>query len=214
MYEKPISYSGMSLYKQCPKKWHNVYILGNREPSGKAAERGTMLHDLLEKFFQGIGPYPTGEPCLAKWEPYMSALKARGLVAEGEVAVNEAWQRAEYGDPSAWFRGKIDGEVVNEIYDWKSGKIYDSHVNQGKAYSALSASDDEQKVVRFVYLDIPHHVEEWTYSRGQIQDIKGGIDQDIQIIRLDEEWLPTPSQKECGWCKLSWRNGGACTSAP
>jgi hypothetical protein len=204
----------MSLHKQCPKKWHDVYILGNREPSGAAAERGTMLHDLLEKYFKG-SPYPTGEKCLAKWEPYMSALKARGLVAEGEVAVNKDWGRASYEDPTAWFRGKIDGEIdPNEIYDWKSGKIYDTHVNQGAAYSALSASTDEQRVVRFVYLDIPHHVQEWTYSRGQVQDIQGELDQTIQAIRVAEEWPPLPSQQSCGWCKLSWRNGGTCTSAP
>lgn len=216
MYTKPISYSGMSLYEQCPKKWHDSYILGNREPSGKAAERGTMLHEMLDYYFKGEACYPTGNSCLAKWEPYMRNLKTRGLVAEGEVAVGPNWERANYEDEKAWFRGKIDGDIEadDEIYDWKSGKIYDTHVNQGRAYAALRAARTQTTVVRFVYLDIPHHVQEWRYSLGEIQDIKADIDNKIQIIRVDEEWAPSPSEKGCGWCKLSWRNGGSCTSAP
>lgn len=215
MYTKPISYSGKSTYVECPRRWHNSYILGNREPSCAAAERGTMLHDLLEKYFKEVGPYPTGDRCLAKWEKYMVALKARGLVAEGEVAVNKLWQPVGFDDAEAWFRGKIDGcaEQEDEVYDWKSGKIYDTHVFQGQAYSALRVANTENTTVHFVYLDIPHHVETWTYSRGQIQDLRGQIDEEIQVIRLDEEWAPKPSDK-CRWCKLNWRVGGSCTAAP
>lgn len=208
MYTKPISYSGMSLYNKCPLKWHDSYILGNREPSGKAAERGTMLHDLLEQFFKGNGPYPTGNACLAKWEPYMQALKAQGLVAEGEVAVMEDWSPAKFDDPDAWARGKIDGET-DDIFDWKSGKIYDDHELQGLFYAAMRY----KLSTKFVYLDIPLHVASWMYTHSQIDDARGQIDEKIRIIRADEEWLPTPG-RECQWCKKSWRNGGSCTSAP
>lgn len=209
MYDKPISYSGKSLYKKCPKKWHNAYVLGNREPSGPAAERGVMLHELLENFFKDLAPYPTGNSCLSKWDPYMKDLKAQGLIAEGEVAVREDWSPTSFDDPTAWARGKVDGEL-EAIYDWKSGKIYDDHEDQALMYTAMR----DKRQAFFVYLDIPHHIQEWNYSDGQIQDARGKIDEEIRIIRLDEEWLPTPSQKECGWCKLSWRNGGTCTSAP
>lgn len=214
-YDKPISYSGMSLYEECPWKFHSSYVLGIKEPGNKYSERGLMLHDLLEKYFKGTS-YPTGEKCLAKWHDYMKSLKDRGLRAEGEVAVFKDWQRAEFDDPNAWFRGKIDGDIEpeDEIYDWKSGKIYDTHVTQGKAYAALRVTKTPKTTVRFVYLDIPHHVQEWTYSLGEIQDFRGDFDEKIQIIRMDEEWKPRPSDKSCHWCKLSWRNGGSCTSAP
>lgn len=209
MYDKPISYSGLSLYNKCPKKWAWSYILGNREPSGAAAERGTMLHDLLEKYFKDLAPYPTGQSCLVKWQPYMKELKDCGLVAEGEVAVFEDWTPAKFDDPMAWARGKIDGET-DDVYDWKSGKIYDDHWMQGLFYCAMR----DKRYAHFVYLDIPLHVESFAFSTDEVQDARGQIDDKIRIIRADEEWAATPSQRECGWCKLSWRNGGSCTSAP
>lgn len=207
-YEKPVSYSGMSLYNKCPRKWSDAYILGNREPSGAAAERGTMLHDLLEKYFKDLASYPTGNSCLTKWEKYMSALKAQGLVAEGEVAVFEDWTPASFDDPTAWARGKIDGEL-EKVYDWKSGKIYDDHWMQGLFYCAMK----DKRLADFVYLDIPLHVEGFAFSADEVQDARGQIDDKIRIIRTDEEWKPTPG-RECNWCKLSWRKGGTCTSAP
>jgi hypothetical protein len=208
MYDRPISYSGMSLYNKCPKKWAHAYIHGNREPSGAAAERGTALHDLLEKFFKDLGPYPTGNSCLTKWQDYMKNLKAQGLVAEGEVAVFEDWTPAKFDDPTAWARGKIDGEL-EKVYDWKSGKIYDDHWMQGLFYCAMK----DKREADFVYLDIPLHVESFAFSADEVQDARGQIDDKIRIIRADEEWRPTTG-RECNWCKLSWRNGGDCTSAP
>lgn len=209
-YDKPISYSGLSLYNKCPKKWAHAYIHGNREPPNAGALRGTKLHDLLEQFFKGLAPYSSGEPCLSKWRPYMEDLKSKGLVAEGEIAVFEDWTPAKFDDPSAWARGKIDGELPDDIYDWKSGKIYDDHELQGLYYAAMRGG----RRTHFVYLDIPLHVQDWEYSVDEIQEARGEIDNKIRIIRADEEWLPTPNYRECGWCKLSWRNGGTCTSAP
>lgn len=209
MYTKPISYSGMSLYAKCPKKWHSAYILGIREPSGVAAERGVMLHEMLEYYFKDAACYPTGNSCLAKWQPYMSDLKAQGLVAEGEIAVFEDWTPAKFDDVTAWARGLVDGDLPDTVYDWKSGKIYEDHWKQGVLYCAMKKSH----TAKFVYLDIPHHVQTWTYTDDELDDFRGQIDDKIRIIRADEEWLPNPG-RECNWCKLSWRNGGNCTSAP
>lgn len=208
MYNKPISYSGKSLYKKCPKKWKKAYIDGIRSPSGAAAERGVMLHEMLEYYFKDEACYPTGNSCLAKWQSYMSDLKARGLVAEGEIAVFEDWTLASFEDPEAWARGKVDG-LLEAVYDWKSGKIYEDHEDQAKMYAAM----EDRRQAFFVYLDIPGHIQEWNYSDGEIQDAKGAIDEEIRIIRLDEEYKPKPG-RECNWCDMSWRNGGYCTSAP
>jgi hypothetical protein len=215
-YDKAISYSGMSLYKQCPKLWHDSYILGNKSPSGPAAERGTRLHDALEKFFKGEFIFPVADKTLAPWERYMKTLMRFEPSAEAEVAVDQFWRPVAFDDPGAWFRGKKDLDVRTSIrkhiFDWKSGKIYPDHVQQGKAYVALDPEDWDEYVVKFAYLDIPLHVQKWRYTAPQKLEIRGEIDQVIEVIRMDEEHRATPGDK-CQWCHKSWRRGGDCTAA-
>lgn len=216
MYDKPISYSGRSLYRKCPFKWYDNYILGNRQPSGKAADRGVYLHELLEEFFQGQAPYPSGNRALAPWQPFMEALATYEPTAEGEVAVTKEWQRCGFADQNAYFRGKKDLDIEAGgtliLFDWKSGKVYDSHVTQGKDYAALSTGYDKY-IVNFVYLDIPFHIKRWEYSAVQVEQHKQELITDIEVIRNATEYPKIPSD-ECRWCHLSWRNGGDCKRAP
>lgn len=216
MYNKPISYSGKSLYKECPLRWHDVYVLGNRQPSGPAADRGTYLHELLESFFKGESVFPGSNRALAPWQKYMETLAMGNPVAEGEVAVRRDWSSCAFDDPDAYFRGKKDLELVDgrtlNLYDWKSGKEYDSHVYQGQSYSALTPGYDFYKV-HFVYLDIPFLVKSWEYTGIQVEEFKVQITDEIEVIRNATEFIPTPGD-HCRWCHLSWRRGGTCKRAP
>ena len=215
MYSKPLSYSGLSLYKRCPRRWHNTYILGNREQSGKAAERGTYLHELLESYFQGKTPYPSGNSALAPSQSFMEGLARHDAVAEGEVAVNQNWQPVGYEDEEAFFRGKKDldipaGETLL-LFDWKSGRVYDDHVFQGEAYSALTPGFGRY-IVHFVYLDQPHTILRWEYSAEEVVAIRERLTEQIMEVRSAENYDPIPGD-HCGWCPLSWRNGGDCKRA-
>ena len=216
MYDKPISYSGRSLYAKCPHKWHDNYILGNRRPSGTAADRGTYLHELLEDYFKEKAPYPSGNRALAPWQKFMETLAAGHPVAEGEVAVTKDWKKCEFDDPAAYFRGKKDLEIdvspILHLYDWKSGKEYSNHVVQGKDYAALTPGYEDY-VVHFVYLDQPHYVKTWDYTAAQVEAHKQELITDIETIRNAVEYPATPGD-ECKWCHLSWRKGGDCKRAP
>lgn len=222
MYDKPISYSGKSLYKKCPRKWHDAYILGNREPPHPKAERGTALHLELENYFRDKTPYPTASKVLAPWQGYMSTIYDLGKIysgeAEGEIACDSNWKPLAYDDPKAHARGKKDYSLfrptdsVLRIWDWKSGKIYPEHKLQGQYYAAISP-DADLVVPEFAYLDIPLHTEASEYTRSQVDEIRKELDDEIAIIRMDNEWRPNPGD-ECRWCKKNWRAGGDCTAAP
>lgn len=210
MYVKPVSYSGLTTYEECPHRWADSYIHGNWDKGGSAqANRGLDFHTLLENYFKGA-MYPSGQKKLAVWRPFMEDLKSKGLVAEGEVAVNELWQPVGYKDPAANARGKIDGETPEQLYDWKSGKFYEKHKDQALFYVAMR----KVRKASFVYLDIPRYVQPWTFTEGQVQDAQGDISERVRILRADEEWPARPSEKNCRWCKLDWRKGGTCTYAP
>ena len=106
MYTKALSYSGMRLFKDCPKRWAHKYIDGNKEVSGKAAERGTRIHEQLEAFYKGA-PFPS-DPVLSPWRRALEALTLYNPVAEGEIAVDSAWNSVKFDAEDAYLRGKID----------------------------------------------------------------------------------------------------------
>jgi len=215
-YSKPLSYSGISLYKKCPKQFASAYVSGVRTEAGPAAQRGTLLHEELEKFFIGT-PYPKDHKVLSPWRRFMEALTLEEPTPEAKLAVLSDWTPTSFDDPSAELRGaadlisRRDDTVI--IRDWKSGKRYDTHKNQGEYYVAM-AEDAERYVVEFVYLDMPTEVDAFTYCAAERDDLRGTIEETIKLVRTDEEYPPTPSNDACRWCPLSWRNAGVCKDAP
>lgn len=214
-YDRPLSPSGLNLYEKCPFRFHAQYVLGQREESGAAALRGTQKHEALEAYFRGA-PYPSADSVLSPWRDFMEGLAAKSPTAEGEVAVFADWSPASFSDPKAYFRGKKDLDHEEDgclhIHDWKTGREYPYHVDQGKAYVAMSPARDEYKV-KFVYLDQPLLVREWVYDAKDRVDIQAEFTARIEVVRNDQHWTATPGD-HCDWCPLSWRRGGQCKRAP
>jgi CRISPR/Cas system-associated exonuclease Cas4 (RecB family) len=216
-YNKPISYSSKKVYAQCPKRWYHQYILGEREPAGKAAERGTRIHEALENFFLG-GQYPAipNEPMLQSWEPLMHELKDKGAVPEAELAVTVDWEPTKFGAKDAYFRGKADLILQDEdtlvILDFKTGRIYPEHEAQGASYIAMHRPSCKM-TTGFIYLD--HHpiVQEYEYSESDRDLIIEELKREIEVIRTDTEYVARGGD-HCRWCPHAWRNKGDCKVAP
>lgn len=215
MYTKPLSYSSLSLYYQCPKLWARTYIDGVRDAPGPAAERGTRIHQMLEDFFNGKNAYPAGNPVLGPWQSRIEALQQFGPTAEGEIAALPDWRPTHFGNPLALLRGAVDLRYENGpayILDWKTGKKYASHVEQGEVYVALAPEDAEDYVVQFYYLDQPFHVDEWKYNQAGRLALREKWAEKAIAVREATEYPATPGEK-CTYCPLSWRNGGECKRA-
>jgi len=220
MYEKPISYSGLSLYKRCPLAWKHAYIDGNRGTPGKAAMRGTKLHEKLENYFNG-DMWDDKDLTLLPWKAYMYDLSTYAPLPEEKLAVDFEWQPLDFDDGGAHLRGAVDLSYIIDhkfhVKDWKSGQIYASHEGQADMYACLGLAtypECKSVEVEMVYLDHPRQTRKWEYSKDEVRELRGYIDEDVATLRLDEEYLPTPSQDGCKWCPLSWRNGGACDKSP
>lgn len=219
-YEKPISYSGLKVFKQCPRLWESRYLLKEKPPKSKAADRGTAMHDLLEKFFKGEIQFPHGDPTLNKWRRFMEYLTTFSPSAEMELAVKKDWSETTFDDPDAYYRGKADlsheedqGETL-AVYDWKSGRIYDDHPEQGLTYISLTVKKEYARYrTKFVYLDLPLQVKNNEYTAEQRDQHIISLREDIEKVRTCEDFTPTPSPNACKWCHLSWRKGGRCKNA-
>lgn len=213
-YTKPISYSSKKLYFQCPKRWYHQYILGEREPTGKAAQRGTMIHELLENFFLG-GSWPT-LPDIKEWETLMHELREQSPSPEAELAVNVNWEPVAFDDPDAYYRGKADLIITTDgqlsILDFKTGRIYPDHEGQGASYVAMHPATAEMST-GFIYLDHPLQVTEYHYTPADRDVIIAELKSEIETIRNDTEHKARGGD-HCRWCPQSWRNSGKCEVAP
>lgn len=215
-YEKPLSYSSISKYKKCPAMWEWSYILGHWEPSGKAADRGTMLHDTLETFFtfpQTV--LPPKEGIWKPWGPLLHGLREYSPVAEGDIAVDRNWSPVEYKSREAYYRGKVDLKLAARdhlfIIDWKSGKVYDDHWNQGADYVAMSPGF-EKYTVFFVYLDSPTLIHRWHYDKEDAVAFQENATEIIEEVRSAEHY-PFNKGPHCRYCPRSKNKGGDCKYA-
>jgi hypothetical protein len=150
----------------------------------------------------------------------MHSLAEHEVFPEAMVAMDTSWTPIGYDDPNANLRGKIDLRYSDEgtlhLKDWKTGRKYPTHQEQGETYLALSedvAKDHDRIVVEMVYID-QREIDTWDYTPEHIFGIKQTLQEGIDIIRSDDKHEATPSMDSCRWCNLSWRNGGSCTDAP
>lgn len=216
IFTKAISYSGMAMYKECPRKWKFCYIDGFRRKDNKYTLRGKDKHDKLERFFKKERPFPTGDKDLRPWRDLMTTIAKFNPIAEGEIAVDVWWRPAPYDRETAYAYGKRDlvwyEPGITHQYDWKTGKIYDDHIHQAEFYAALSGDDDLIETT-FAYLDQPLTTVKYEHTRNDVEEIRDRLDDDIMKIKFDVEWRPNPSNK-CVWCEHNWRLGGRCEAAP
>lgn len=204
MYDKPISFSSLKLYTGCPKRWADAYILGNRYPSGPAAQRGNDVHAQLENYFREQ-PYPDGSVMLERWRTTMVSLAVKSPTPELEIAVTADWTPVTWDDPTAFFRGKIDLSLLESddtycIYDWKTGRFYPEHADQAQAYVALAPEAGRYQTL-FVYLDQYPRVESAFHSREERQAYRDDITERVNVLRAAEEYPANPGES-CRWCPL------------
>lgn len=217
-YDKALSPSGIKKFKTCPFQWADQYVHGNRPPEKTASNRGIDLHAVLEEFFKGQRPYPTGDRVLRPWQPFMEGLAAKPNVPEGDVAVRSDWSQCGFFDDDAYYRGKYDLKLqaeprVFDAFDWKSGKIYPAdHEFQGLSYCAMEPESYDIYRTHFVYLDIPTHIETREYTPQRIEKERVHLGSIIDFIRVTEVYPQTPGP-HCNWCHLNYKKGGKCRVA-
>jgi len=125
---KPItwSYSSLSLYKQCPKKYYHLKVAKDvKEPLGEALVFGNVIHKIAEEYV-GMGkPIPAEH---ASIEPALKALKEMPgeKLCENRLGLTVDLEPCGFFDKAVWWRGVADliilqGETALTI-DYKTGK--------------------------------------------------------------------------------------------
>lgn len=213
-----VSYSGYTTYVDCPSKFQRKYITKEKSGPGPTREtapamyRGTDLHNCIENLINGAeDPLPKA---IAHYHGFICGLRDMGAKPEEPFAFNAAWERVDFEDPTAEVRGFLDAILAGEtltVYEWKSGKVYDTHVTQRNLYglAALLMYPDYDKVrVITTYLDLTEN-RETTYHSMMLSTYKWMWTRNINKTKPPQPYPMRPTWK-CGNCQFSKKQGGLC----
>lgn len=122
----PWSFSSLSTYSSCPKKYYHLKVVKDViEAPGDAAMWGDTVHKALESRLRDKVPLPKE---LNMYEPYAEAIeRIKGtMYVEQQLAITKDCKPCAWDDPEVWCRGivdvlHIDGGVAR-VLDHKTGK--------------------------------------------------------------------------------------------
>ena len=129
----PWSFSSISTFITCPRKYHAEYVLKQRSPPSQEMAWGTEVHKIFEKYVETPNSDQELPSGLTTHQPYLDALRdAPGKVyVERPIALNTKLEPCGSFDKNVWYRGVVDYEnvqkhgarVVSHIVDYKTGKM-------------------------------------------------------------------------------------------
>lgn len=211
------SYSRYSTWIKCAFMLKCNAILRIKQPSNYFMERGTDIHNKGEQYLLGnIRGIP---PEYKMFGDEMKMIKGMGALPEVDLAVAKGWKPSAGDDwNNVWCRAKVDADIPHEdetestLIDYKTGRYYPSHDEQGELYSICKFSHaKEVKIVdvEFWYLD-SGDVKDFQYKRKDLAKLKKKWENRTKPMLTDTTFKPNPGQ-QCRKCFYSSKNGsGPC----
>lgn len=124
----PWSYSGLTSFETCPKRYYHIKVAKDvTDAPGEAARWGSAVHKHLEDRVRDGIPLP---PIIAGYEALVApVINSSGTkLVEQQFAVTSGLQPANWTASDAWCRGIVDLGVLSStktsavLLDWKTGK--------------------------------------------------------------------------------------------
>lgn len=214
------SFSALKLYGQCALKYRIERIMKLTPPAdavnNTAANRGSLLHEVLEGYILGkVEQLPVE---LLRFKTELDRLKlCSRTTPELELAVDKHRNPVDFDSPDALFRGVIDvftpepGRKRAHVRDWKSGKIrvYDDQL-RFYAMLALCAYPDIDRVDTDIgFVDVGKLSKGPSVLRTELDGLWQYQLRQLDIIARDRVYAPNPSSL-CAFCPWQKKKGGPC----
>ena len=209
----PYSYSKISLYKQCPKKFDFKYIQKLKEPIRDKTPllKGTCVHSMLESYpdnsDNSLVPeysYIFDNFLESKYKPLLDL----DHTSEEGIGINENMEPTKYKDGKL-FRGYIDYYAFIDtkamiVCDYKTGKYKEpifQDFNQVMFYALyMFFKYPEVEKIKGMYLYVEHSKDNSIiFERKYLEEYKKELLSSVKSIEEDTEFVEKP-QKLCDWC--------------
>jgi CRISPR/Cas system-associated exonuclease Cas4 (RecB family) len=155
---KPVawSYSRLSSYELCPKKYHEESILRNYPfVKNEQAIYGEYVHEKFQKFLSLGEPLPLD---LKHWTTVMTLLRdAPGeKQIEHQIALDTDWNPVPWYSKDAWLRVRGDFNQINPpkaiAWDFKTGNPRDDFTQLKLSAAVMFYLDDRIEEIALCFL--------------------------------------------------------------
>ena len=198
------SYSTVSTYEKCPRMLYYQKTVKGVQKSSYVMERGIAIHAKGEQFLLGNISRPTKE--FKFFAADLERIRSMGAKPEMKLCLDSSWKAVDWKD---WKNGRLrlifDAFIQKKkalIVDFKTGGIYDSHVDQASLYaaSAMSAYDDIEKVrVEMWYVD-RQSTEAMKWKRKSLQDLLEEWNARSGRLLSEKKWKKAKDKSACERC--------------
>jgi len=208
----PWSYSALSDFESCPKKYWELRVKKRypREDT-EATIWGKEVHTAMEYRVKEGRALPSWG---TKWENIAEKLvsqkhKGAQVLTEEQLAISHDFQPTTWESSTAWARCildvvVIDGPVCTSI-DWKTGKIKPSKQLEMSA-GIIFCHNPKVEVVKTAFFWLKHNeVTRAEYQRKDIPKIWNEFLPRVKRLELayeNDKWLEKPSGLCSGYCPV------------
>lgn len=226
-----LSWSRLSTFMQCPKKFHLQFITKSFREEEKSVHliKGEELHKQLENYVlakNGQAAMPLGfSPPVRDTLPYVDKLLALydAVYPEAQLACNVHWQPTEwFGNDTAWRAiWDITGLQTATCYvgDYKSGKIYPLGDSFGQLHlSAVMGlhrfKDVPEITAAYIYIEhqkiepvrVTREKTDQVDSKGKrvphLAEVQMYFEERFEQVQMEKNFAPIPNDN-CKFCQAT-----------
>lgn len=214
----PLSYSRLSTFESCERKFEYLYVLKSVQDSGSTAtEYGTRVHSALETYGKarvaGDDAAADGMRALddetKKWYGLVDRIAAQpgDKLFEHQMAIRRDKTPCDWFDSDVWLRSIADVLVINGkkawCFDWKTGKQKENPTQMQlfAAMTFLHFPDVEEVVTSFVWL-VAGKTTNATYQRRYADSLWLSIEPRLVAVQeaVDLGVFKAKPSGLCPWC--------------
>lgn len=203
------SYSRLSGFETCPKKFHALSVAKTiKEEPNEQTNYGKEVHLAFADFVKKGKPLPLH---LHQHTALLTQLRnAPGeKIVEQQVAINRNFEPTGWFDNDVWCRVISDLTILNPprgvLFDYKTGKQYDDFTQLRLAGAVIFQLAPEIEELTLSYIWTKNRkVTKEAMSRGQIQAVWSDFMPRINRYQaaFDKQEFPARPGIHCKWCPV------------
>lgn len=217
------SLSRLQTYEQCPAKAKFSYIDKIPYVRGPAQIRGDEIHKEAQAYLEG--KKRTLPLSLRNYEREFIVCRGAGKDPDAELFVEQQWGFLSNWEPTEWFGKQLWGRMIADmvivhdghvkVEDHKTGKPYDTHVEQLEINAIVSlhrfpeckTANGEVWYLDHSQADVPKLTAE--FSRADLPKLEKKWENRVKPLLADKKFAPRPGWY-CKFCDYAKAKGGPC----